>query len=55
MLSALRTCPFGPPAARRFSSMTFGTWQTGAVMPMRAGARPVRMLARVGEQSGLAE
>ena len=38
-----------------FSKMTCGRWQTGAVMPMRAGWRPVRMLARVGEQSGLAE
>ncbi|MEY3491474.1 MAG: hypothetical protein RL309_602, partial [Verrucomicrobiota bacterium] len=38
-----------------FSSCTVGRWQTGAVMPVRAGYWPVRMLERVGEQSGLAE
>jgi hypothetical protein len=37
------------------SSTTWGTWQFGVVMPVRAGLRPVRMLERVGEQSGLAE
>ena len=34
---------------------TWGSWQFGVVMPVRAGLRPVRMLERVGEQSGLAE
>jgi hypothetical protein len=29
--------------------------KVGEVIPSRAGARPVRMLARVGEQRGLAE
>jgi hypothetical protein len=33
----------------------WGRWQLGAVRPRRAGLRPVRMLARVGEQRGLAE
>ena len=29
-------------------------WHTGAVMPVRAGYWPTRMLERVGEHSGLA-
>lgn len=35
--------------------VTCGRWQFGVVMPVRAGLRPVRMLARVGEQRGLHE
>ena len=35
--------------------LILGRWQFGVVIPVRAGLSPVRMEARVGEQSGLDE
>ena len=45
----------GPLSLAVAFSTTFGKWQLGVVIPVRAGLSPVRMLARVGEQSGLEE
>lgn len=53
-LSATSALWFGLPGDSLFSNCTCGKWHTGAVMPVRAGYNPVRMLERVGEQSGLA-
>ena len=35
--------------------LIFGRWQFGVVIQVRAGLSPVKMEARVGEQSGLDE
>ena len=44
-----------PVALEAGRNATCGKWQVGEVMPCRATDCPVKMLARVGEQSGLEE